>query len=484
MQEDEDAEEEIFQPGHHWVSGRNDWMQTPSFGPEDEGLLVLPSDLSEDELLEAVVENDGGVELKDEAKKAEETGEMENLEQAEQAADGEQDESNLQQAIESPQLSTKSASRSKRCIIRPPALTLAEAESAGILRPRSVRVPGCSVLTSSRLRGKRLCVHGPGVRGKRRADAELAGVPEAESPKTDGAWCWANSLLDMKLCHQPRDASSPTSPTSPATPKSRPKTAEVSSDYRLPTKSWIARIPSETSLEQKRQERNRIVVAQRITPLATVRAAFKGKSLLEERWIGNLDDSEADTEMSLPAVLAWFRRTGIYKHTLLTDAEVVDYVQQMMSGRKVAAIVSIANRRSNSISPVQFQALVHWIAQHKGISFSECIAKLVNHPGAQRTRLEHYFAEFAHGSSSGFMTVYEFTRFCKVFGLFKITRKRFVEGDVQFLFTSSGEGKAVDLEGFRRILGQVAKRIDLPLQELLHLLGEKEAAHTFHSIGK
>lgn len=483
MQEDEDAEEEIFQPGHHWVSGRNDWMQTPSFGPEDEGLLVLPS---EDELLEAVVENeghhemDGGVELKEaDASEAEETGEMKKLEQS--AAEP-QDESHVQ-AIESPQLSTKSASRNKRSGIRPPALTLAEAESAGILRPRSVRVPGCSVLTSSKLRGKRLCLHGPGVHGKRRADAELAGVPEAESP-TDGPWCRANSLLDMKMCHQPRDASSPTSPTSPATPKSRPKTGEVSSDYRLPTKSWIARIPSETSLEQKRQDRNRIVVAQRITPLATVRAAFKGKSLLEERWIGNLDDSEADTEMSLPAVLAWFRRTGIYKHTLLTDAEVVDYVQQMMSGRKVAAIVSIANRRSNSISPVQFQALVHWIAQHKGISFSECIAKLVNHPGAQRTRLEHYFAEFAHGSSSGFMTVYEFTRFCKVFGLFKITRKRFVEGDVQFLFTSSGEGKAVDLEGFRRILGQVAKRIDLPLQELLHLLGEKEAARTFHSIGK
>lgn len=30
-------------------------MQTPSFGPEDEGLLLLPT---EDELLEAVVEKD------------------------------------------------------------------------------------------------------------------------------------------------------------------------------------------------------------------------------------------------------------------------------------------------------------------------------------------------------------------------------------------------------------------------------------------
>eukprot|EP00913_Durusdinium_trenchii_P021977 g20650.t1 len=188
----------------------------------------------------------------------------------------------------------------------------------------------------------------------------------------------------------------------------------------------------------KRQDRHRIVVAQQTTPLATVRAAFKGKSLLEERWIGNLDDSEADTEMSLPAVLAWFRRTEIYKHTLLTDAEVVDYIQQMLSGRRVAAIVSVANRRSNAISPVQFQALVHWIAQHKGITFSECISKLVNH--------------------RGFMTVYEFTRFCKVFGLFKLTPGRFVEGDVQFLFTVSGEGKAVDLEGFRRVLGQARVR--------------------------
>lgn len=245
----------------------------------------------------------------------------------------------------------------------------------------------------------------------------------------------------------------------------------------------MARIPSETTLEQRRQDRHRIVVAQQTTPLATVRAAFKGKSLLEERWIGNLDDSEADTEMSLPAVLAWFRRTEIYKHTLLTDAEVVDYIQQMLSGRRVAAIVSVANRRSNAISPVQFQALVHWIAQHKGITFSECISKLVNHRGAQRTRLEHYFAEFAHGLSCGFMTVYEFTRFCKVFGLFKLTPGRFVEGDVQFLFTVSGEGKAVDLEGFRRVLGQVANRIDLPLQDLLHLLGEKEAERTFQ-LGK
>lgn len=469
MREEDEAIFIDSAPEHHWASGRNDWMlQTPSFGPEDEGLVLL----AEDELLEAVAED----EVPDLEKEGPvDSGKNEDVKveipTKQEQAEGSQADQQAEAALQSKSPSRK---RGKRCV-PPPALTLAEAESAGILRPRTLRVPGCSVLTSSKLRGQRRYFHGPGVLAKRCAE----GANASDSEK-DGAWHQANSM-EVKAPPK-KDVASPTSPVSAT--KSRPKTPEVSSDYRLPTKSWMARIPSETSLEQKRQERNRIVVAKQITPLATVRATFKGKSLLEERWIGNLDDSEADTEMSLPAVLAWFRRTDIYKHTLLTDSEVVDYVQQMMCGRKVAAIVSIANRRSNSVSPVQFQALVHWIAQHKGISFSECIAKLVNHPGAQRTRLEHYFAEFAHGSSSGFMTVYEFTRFCKVFGLFKLTAGRFVEGDVQFLFTSSGEGKAVDLEGFRRILGQVAKRINYPLQDLLHLLGEKEAQRSFHTIGK
>ena len=56
-----------------------------------------------------------------------------------------------------------------------------------------------------------------------------------------------------------------------------------------------------------------------------------------------------------------------------------------------------------------------------------------------RTRLEHYFQEFAHATShgsldlknarwlsqltqhcQGYMTVYEFTRFCRAYGLFKL----------------------------------------------------------------
>ena len=182
-------------------------------------------------------------------------------------------------------------------------------------------MPGCSVLTSSKLRGQRRYFHGPGVLAKRRAE----GADGSDSEK-DGAWHQATPEVKAP---PKKDVVSPTSPS--ASTKSRPKTPEVSSagvlsfilnsmdldsgvsknrgtpkwmvyngkpylliddlggftplflvqhpflklakligqasphfrskaeDYRLPTKSWMARIPSETSLEQKRQERHRIV---------------------------------------------------------------------------------------------------------------------------------------------------------------------------------------------------------------------------------
>eukprot|EP00439_Symbiodinium_sp_Y106_P075197 s125_g14.t2 len=252
-----------------------------------------------------------------------------------------------------------------------------------------------------------------------------------------------------------------TGPVKPATPEPRmprSKKLQVESDYTQATASWIARTPSDDTLQERRQQRNRIVVANRITSRETIRAAFKGKSLLEERWIGNLDDSAADT--------------------------VLNFVQQILAGREVNAVCNVAGRRGRTVSAIQFQAIIHWIAKHKGISYSECITKLVHHPNERTiylTRLEHYFEEFAHASSYGFMTVYEFTRFCRAFGLFQLRPGRFVEGDVQFLFDLGDEGKAVDLEGFRRVLEkesracsawlkldlsslQVADRLDLPAQ--------------------
>lgn len=218
-------------------------LQTPSFGPEDEGLVLL----AEDELLEAVAEDEvpdlekeGPVDSgKNEGAKVEIPTKQEQAEgsQADQQVHScsalecffmafgcfwkfESEMSSVFCEAEAAlQSKSPSRKRGKRCV-PPPALTLAEAESAGILRPRTLRVPGCSVLTSSKLRGQRRYFHGPGVLAKRRAE----GANASDSEK-DGTWHQANSM-EVKAPPK-KDVASPTSPVSAT--KSRPKTPEVSS---------------------------------------------------------------------------------------------------------------------------------------------------------------------------------------------------------------------------------------------------------------
>eukprot|EP00440_Ansanella_granifera_P044819 gb/GFBE01048574.1/.p1 GENE.gb/GFBE01048574.1/~~gb/GFBE01048574.1/.p1 ORF type:complete len:504 (+),score=91.37 gb/GFBE01048574.1/:1-1512(+) len=391
---------------------------------------------------------------------------------------------------------------------RPPPLTVAVAEAAGLVpaRPQPPAKPRTSVLASSTLR--RMRVFCPGNRsssadptllqrtgGVGLATDELERCDSLAPLRSESEYMWSH--IDTQAFAAPRcevlpscrlsspvkgpkpaggtPLATPTSSKPPANSAPKPKRLEVWSDYTAPTDSWSARMPSKSQLESRRQNRHKIVGANRITPLEALRAQFKGKSLLEERWIGNLDDPENDTEMSVSAVLALLDRTQIYHHdTDLTREDVRKFIADMLDGKEVFAIARMAGRRSTHISAMQFQAIIHWIAYHKKIGFSECLSKLVHHPGAVRTTLEHYFAMFAHGTAVGFMTIYEFTRFCKTYGLFAEKPARFVEGDVYFLFLNGDEGKAVDITGFKRLLNQVAERLEMTMQDLLHLLAQRE----------
>ena len=152
----------------------------------------------------------------------------------------------------SPSASQSRTSTSKR-IPTPPALSLAEAEHVGIVRPRSLRVPGCSVLKSSGLRRRgRLCVHGPGVRGAQRREDESTRSPRT-SPSPERRTTGPSEASKPNLRQIPKAKSGSQQP---------PKTPEVSSvrvlaqsfsseflavlrkaeDYRLPTQSWMARL--------------------------------------------------------------------------------------------------------------------------------------------------------------------------------------------------------------------------------------------------
>merc|ERR1712039_626048 len=96
---------------------------------------------------------------------------------------------------------------------------------------------------------------------------------------------------------------------------------------------------------------------------------------------------------------------------------------------------------TGGLNTLQFMAVVHWVSTMRGITYSECVERIINFRATQRQKIATVFAEFVHCSSRALMTVFEFTRFCKHFGFF--VRGRLVEGDIYTLFKVGGEGKVV-----------------------------------------
>lgn len=242
-------------------------------------------------------------------------------------------------------------------------------------------------------------------------------------------------------------------------------------------------MPTATQRESQRHHRHKPVTATRPSSPVRLKTGSQRQSLLEERWIGNLDDPENDKELSSAAVLALLERTEIYHSTGLKKEDVKRMIVSMLNGEEGSIVAKVSGRLSKTVDPIQFMALISKIAHIKGISYCECLDRIVNHQGATKTKLEHFFGEFAHGTAQGFMTVYEFTRFCQAFGLFNVDGSRFVPGDVHFLFLSGSEGKCVDLSGFKRLLKQVADKLQMRMQELLHLLAEREAERASNARG-
>jgi len=276
---------------------------------------------------------------------------------------------------------------------------------------------------------------------------------------------------------------SPSASVTASQPQAATSRPEAESVIQMQTESWTARMPSETWRSRQRQHRRKIVIANRPSSPVRLKTGSQRQSVLEERWIGNLDDPECDKELSPAAVLALLDRTEIYKNSELTREDVRRMILSLLNGGETSCVAKVSGRVSNKIDPIQFSALITKIAHSKGITYCECLDRLVNHQGATKTKLEHFFGEFAHGSAHGFMTVYEFTRFCQAYGLFSVNSIRFVEGDVHFLFLNGCEGKCVDLSGFKRVLKEVADKLQMRMQNLLHLMAERDAERASNAKG-
>lgn len=206
------------------------------------------------------------------------------------------------------------------------------------------------------------------------------------------------------------------------------------------------------------------------------------RSPLEEKWTNLVEPPLKHSEMTIPVMLELLRKCDFYDDKV--SASMVKHILTLLTqGKEVVCIAQIESRRSRTISPLQFMAVLHWVASRKGITYAECVAKLVNHPNGLRTAVEQFFNQFAQGSCKGLMTVPEFVRFCLHFELFSIDPKRFVAGDVHTCFIQGGEGKGIDYQGFRRVLGSVADRLQISLQDLIQIIASKKEAPLAAAVG-
>ena len=184
---------------------------------------------------------------------------------------------------------------SARPIRLPPHLTLAEASSVGLVQSRTAKIPTASVLESSAVRQKRLCRRGPSTPHRRdREEACSPALHEAKHERQAG-----ESAADGFPRHRKPFQSGPVKPVTPEPRMPRSKKLQVESatisegfaalarggvqcvpdtqDYTQATESWIARrrgcllnfrasrpigvmlrIPSDDTLQERRQQRNRI----------------------------------------------------------------------------------------------------------------------------------------------------------------------------------------------------------------------------------
>jgi len=307
------------------------------------------------------------------------------------------------------------------------------------------------------------------------AAAEAANITFRKTPEKTNQEAWCGNFKSMTFDEVAQDLKLLRG--RPSELKVAASRLEVYSDFTEATESWTATALTEQQRNRMRREREHVVRASRPASPKRVLHGHERVSQLQERWVGNLDDPENDSEMTPNAVMSLLQRVEILDGKVITAEAVKRLMEAMMDGQPIIEATLIARlneRRCNTISPLQFAAILSWIAERKGISYAQVVSVLTNHPGAMRSKLEHYFADFGHGTARGLMTVYEFTRFCRTFVLFTPSG-RFVEGDVHFLFTTGGEGKAVDLDGFKRLLKQVAKKLGIQMQALLRNLSSREA---------
>lgn len=150
-------------------------------------------------------------------------------------------------------------------------------------------------------------------------------------------------------------------------------------------------------------------------------------------------------------------RSGFFSENGLSSDAVQLYLEALMQSKETAVVVARARERySQGISYLQFAGVLQKLADMLGVTYAECVSKLVNAETAT-TKLKLLFKEFGGRARRDRMTPSDFSRFCERFDLF--VEPTFCHADVHLLFCKTGDKRAVDFDAFVGVLVKVASML-------------------------
>mmetsp|Transcript_104882 Transcript_104882/g.224124 ORF Transcript_104882/g.224124 Transcript_104882/m.224124 type:complete len:446 (-) Transcript_104882:33-1370(-) len=189
-----------------------------------------------------------------------------------------------------------------------------------------------------------------------------------------------------------------------------------------------------------------------------------GKVDLEEAFSAHVKnfDEDDDGTMSTQEVVNLMMRCGLFDEWL-SAGKVRVYFYSLAEGCNHVIKGQPSPKILDGIGFPQFEGMLRWAADLKGIPFSEISDKVVNESrkscdktSSQRRRVEVVFETFCK-STPGLMTSFEFAHLCTQFDLFQ--HGKFAIGDLYILFKELGKDMCVDIDAFLAVTQELGDRI-------------------------
>jgi len=158
-------------------------------------------------------------------------------------------------------------------------------------------------------------------------------------------------------------------------------------------------------------------------------------------------------EMTIENFLFVLSKADFFSGRLTVDAAQA-YLEALTHSETAAILVVKTHKRySRGVSYVQFAGALQEFASILGITYAECVSKLV-HAETAISKLKFLFRRFCSSAKRDRMTVSDFSKFCERFNLF--VERQFCHADIYLMLRQSGEKSRLDYDDFLSLLAKIA----------------------------